>query len=187
MAAYIFAKLTDDTAVLNDLRLLLSEGFKYLEEAEELAKELAVLPWTHAAVLADAELEGIAEEGSLVFKEVCQLPASYSHLLDLRHGPMVLVNKETLVIVALGTKCELEINLLKDIKAKGAHIVAFCDDGDNCVCIDGVTRSCYATPLSHIAKGIPFIILCQMIAYYKSKETGTDPDKPTGLDPWIAL
>jgi len=193
MAAYIFAKLTDNTAVLHDLRLMITEGPAYIEKAEALAKEFAVLPWTHAVVLADAELEGIAEEGALVFKEVCQLPSSYHHLLDVRHGPMVLINKETLVIVALGTKCELEINLLKDAKAKGAYIAAFCDDGDNCndigncVCTDGVTFSCYAKPLSHIAKGIPFIILCQMIAYYKSKETGTDPDKPTGLEPWIAL
>jgi len=193
MAAYIFAKLTDNTAVLDDLRIMITEGAIYIEKAEALAKELAVLPWTHALVLADAELEGIAEEGALVFKEVCQLPSSYHHLLDVRHGPMVLVNKETLVIVALGTKCELEINLLKDIIAKDAYVVAFCDDDDNCVAgdccngIDGVMFSCFAKPLSHIAKGIPFIILCQMIAYYKSKETGADPDKPTGLDPWIAL
>ena len=199
MAAYIFAKLTDNAAVLEDLRLMLTEGPVYLEKAEALAKELAALPWTHAVVLADAELEGLAEEGALVFKEVCQLPSSYHHLLDVRHGPMVMINKETLVIAALGAKCELELNLLKDAKAKDAYIVAFCDDGDGCVngdsygdddsCVDvdGISFSCFAKPLSHIAKGIPFIILCQMIAYYKSKETGADPDKPTGLDPWIAL
>jgi len=193
MAAYIFAKLTDNAEVLSDLRLMLSEGPAYLEKAEALAKELAVLPWTHVVVLADAELEGLAEEGALVFKEVCQLPSGYFHLLDVRHGPMVMVNNETLVIAALGTKCGLEQNLLRDAKAKNAYIVAFCDDGDSCAAgdscfdIDGVTFSCFAGPLSHIAKGIPFIILCQMIAYYKSKETGADPDKPTGLDPWIAL
>ena len=172
---------------------MITEGPAYLEKAETLAKELAVLPWTHAVVLADAELEGIAEEGALVFKEVCQLPSSYHHLLDVRHGPMVLVNKETLVLAALGTKNELEINLLKDAKAKGAHVVAFCDDGDNCAAgdccsdIGDISFSCFAKPLSHVAKGIPFIVLCQMVAYYKSKETGADPDKPTGLDPWIAL
>jgi len=187
MAAYIAAKITDNTAVMLDLRLMLTEGPAYLNKAEELAKELAVLPWTHAVVLADAELEGIAEEGALVFKEVCQLPSSYHHVLDVRHGPMVMINNETLVIIALGTACELEMNLIKDAKAKGSEIVAFCGRCDCCDEIEGTKTICFGEPLSHIAKGIPFIILCQMIAYYKSKETGTDPDNPTGLDPWISL
>jgi len=184
MAAYITAKITGDSSALSELRLLITEGPSYMEKAEALAKELAIYPWTHAVVLADSELEGIAEEGSLVFKEVCQLPSSYHHLLDVRHGPMVLIGKETLVLAALGTSCELELNLLKDLKAKGAQIVAFSDIPTQ---IDGVESSGFGKPLSHIAKGIPFIILCQMIAYYKSKETGADPDKPTGLDPWISL
>jgi len=184
MAAYIAAKVVDDTPVLSDLRLIIKEGHSYLEKAEALAKDLAPEPWTHAVVLADAELEGLAEEGALVFKEVCQLPSNYHHLLDVRHGPMVMVGKDTLVIVALGTSCELEVNLLNDLKAKGAYVVAFSDVMAD---FDGTRSTCFGEPLSHIAKGIPLIVLCQMIAYYKSKETGADPDKPTGLDPWISL
>ena len=187
MAAYIAAKLTDNTSVMLDLRLMLTEGPAYLEKAEALAKEIATEPWTHAVVLADAELEGIAEEGALVFKEVCQLPSSYHHLLDVRHGPMVLIGKETLVLAALGTSCELEMKLLEDIRGKGANLVAFCATCESCTGLEGTRFSCFGEPITHIAKGIPFIILCQMIAYYKSKETGADPDKPTGLDPWIAL
>jgi len=184
MAAYIGAKITENTSVLLDLRLMITEGPAYLEKVETLAKELAVKPWTHAVVLADAELEGIAEEGALVFKEVCQLPSSYHHVLDVRHGPMVLIGEETLVLIALGTACELEINLLKEFKAKGANVVAFSDVTTGC---DDIRYICFGEELSHVAKGVPFIILCQMIAYYKSKETGADPDKPTGLDPWISL
>jgi len=184
MAAYIGAKMVSDTAVLEDLTLMIKEGPAYLEKAEALAKELATESWTHAVVLADAELEGIAEEGALVFKEVCQLPSSYHHLLDVRHGPMVLIGKETLVIVALGKSNELELSLLKDLKAKGATVIAFSDLPIN---LEDIKSTCFGKPLSHVAKGIPFIVLNQMIAYYKSKETGADPDKPTGLDPWISL
>ena len=184
MAAYIAGKMKDDSTVLADLRLIIKEGPSYLKQVESIAVNIAKQPWTHALVLADAELEGIAEEGALVYKEVCQLPSSYHHLLDVRHGPMVLVNKETLAVVALGTSCELEVNLLNDLKAKGAGIIAFSDTPAE---LDGVRFICFGKPLTHIARGIPFILLNQMTAYYKSKETGADPDKPTGLDPWISL
>ena len=183
-AVYITAKITGNTAVLSDLQTIIREGPAFAKKAEDLAIELAGLPWSHALVLADAELEGIAEEGALVFKEVCQLPSSYHHFLDVRHGPMVLVNGETLALTALGTSCELEVNLLNDLKTKGACVIAFSDTPAQ---LEGIRFLCFDKPLSHVAKGILFIIMCQMTAYYKSKETGADPDKPTGLDPWISL
>jgi len=184
MAAYIIAKITDNKSLLAELNLVITEGPAYMDKAEALAVELAVKPWTHAVVLADAELEGLAEEGALAFKEVCQLPSNYHHLLDVRHGPMVLIGKETLVIVVHGASNELELGLIRDLKEKGAEIVAFSDEAAE---LEGVRYSCFGRPLTHIAKGIPAIALCQMIAYFKSKETGADPDKPTGLDPWISL
>jgi len=187
MAAYIASKLTENTTIINELLQIINEGPVYIKSAEALAKILAVQPWTHAVVLADAELEGIAEEGALVFKEVCQLPSSYHHVLDVRHGPMVLIGDKTLVIVALGTANELELNILGDLTSKGADVVAFSDVDTGYLNESGINYSCFGRELSHISKGIPFILLCQMIAYYKSKETGADPDKPTGLDPWISL
>jgi len=185
LAAYIMAKITGDEATLADLELIITEGPGYAAKAEALAKELAVQPWTHAVVLADAEIEGLAEEGSLVFKEVCQLPSSYHHFLDVRHGPMVLIGKQTLVIAALGKSNELERDLIKDAKAKGAFVVAVTDTAVELE--QGVVCSVFGKSLSHTAKGIPLIVLCQIIAYFKSLETGADPDKPTGLDPWISL
>ncbi|MCL2033846.1 MAG: SIS domain-containing protein [Oscillospiraceae bacterium] len=183
-AAYILAKATDNQTALEDLRHILNGGPEYMKHAEALADELSSYPWTHCVVLADAELEGIAEEGALAFKEICQLPSNYYHLLDSRHGPMVLIGKDTLVLVALGAGNELEQNLLHDIHKKNAQVVAFSDVDMK---PENIRASIYGRPLSHIARGIPFIVLCQMISYKKSLKTGADPDKPTGLDPWIAL
>jgi len=184
IGAYISAKLAGDNAVLADLQYVIDNGAAYMDSAEILAKKIAPNAWNRCVVLADAEIEGLAEEGSLVFKEVCQLPSNYYHLLDVRHGPMVLIGNQTLVLVAIGVGNELELNLLKDAKAKGAEVVAFADkDGQ----LDGIAFSTFSKPLSHVAKGIPFLVLCQMVAYYKAKETGADPDQPTGLSSWISL
>ena len=179
-AAYIAAKFTGNQGVLDDLRHAISD-IEYMKKAEALADELSIKPWTHCVVLADAELEGLAEEGSLAFKEICQLPSNYYHLLDVRHGPMVLLGEKTLVLAALGSKNEQEYKLLEDLKKKKSEIVAFSDTPVE------FANFTYGHPISHIARGIPFIILCQMIAYKKSLKTGVDPDKPTGLDPWISL
>lgn len=184
MSAYILAKATGNQTVLDDLRHLLNHGPEYMRNVEILADELSARPWTSGVVLADAELEGIAEEGALAFKEICQLPSNYYHVLDVRHGPMVLLGRNTLVLAALGPKNELEYNLLRDIKEKGAEVIAFSDMPAGSGDIDEMV---YGYPLSHVARGVPFIILCQMIAYKKAKTTGADPDKPTGLDAWIAL
>jgi len=184
IGAYIFARYTGDEATLNDMQHILQNGSDYLLEAEALAKKVAEEPWVRTAVLADAELEGLAEEGALVFKEVCQLPANYYHMLDVRHGPIVLFGEQTLVLLCLGTSEELERNLLQDLKAKGSHVLAFSDmplEADGVSCIN------FGRTLTHMARGIPFILLCQLVAYEKSKVTGADPDQPTGLSAWISL
>jgi len=187
-AAFILAMLTGNQPLLDDLRQVLSGGNEYMRRAEALAEELASDPWTHCVVLADAELEGIAEEGALAFKEICQLPSNYYHLLDVRHGPMVLLGEKTLVLAALGAKNDLEYKLLADIKGKKSGIVAFSDTEIKMPAeTAGIRGFAYGHTLSHIARGIPFIVLCQLVAYKKSLKTGADPDKPTGLEPWIAL
>lgn len=183
-AAYVSARITGSGAVLEDLRHIMDNGAEYMEKAEALADELSARPWTHCVVLADAELEGIAEEGALAFKEICQLASNYYHVLDIRHGPMVLLDKNTLVLAALGIKNEAEHNLLRDIKKKGSEIVAFSDAPSG---FEDIPEIDYGRELSHMARGIPFIVLCQMVSYKKALKTGTDPDNPTGLDPWISL
>jgi len=182
MSAYIWARHTDDKATLDDLQHLLQSGSEYLERAGTVAKELAAHAWNRAVVLADAELEGLAEEGALVFKEVCQLPGNYYHVLDVRHGPIVLLGEKTLVLVALGVGETLERNLLGDLKSKGAKVAVFAD-----LPMPDLCDISYGRSLTHIARGIPFILLCQLVAYEKSKVTGANPDKPDGLDSWISL
>lgn len=180
-AVYIISKLTGNQTVLNDLEHIVNNGPEFIKTAESLSEELSVHPWTHCVVLADAELEGLAEEAALAFKEICQLPSNYYHLMDLRHGPMVLLGEKTLVLAVLGSKNDLELKLIQDIKNKNSEIITFSD-----LPMEQLSIS-YGHSLSYISCGIPFIILCQMIAYKKSLQTGADPDKPSGLEAWIKL
>jgi fructoselysine-6-P-deglycase FrlB-like protein len=182
--ARVLAKWLGDAPLLADLEAVAEMGPAFAGRAEPVLAELAARPWTHAAVLGDAELAGLAEEGALAFKEICQLPSNHYHLLDARHGPMVLFGDKTLILAAVGEGGPYAADMLRDLAQKGSTVVAFAD-GD--IGFQGGTAIAFGRKLSHIARGLPFLLLCQLLACFKAASTGADPDAPTGLRPWIEL
>jgi Predicted phosphosugar isomerases len=181
---YILANLTNDDELLNDLDAVIARGDEYLEEINPFLEKYASKSWSHVIVLGDAELCGLAEEGALAFKEICQLPSNHYHLLDSRHGPAVLINENTLILAVLGPNNGYEKDFLADMAKKTSHIIAFTDQPLE---IDSVQVMPYHSEISHIAKGLPFILICQLLSYHKAINRGTNPDAPTGLDAWISL
>lgn len=183
--AYALAIAARDTGRARLLASFIISGEAFLQQIEEPAKALAQKDWTHAVVLGDGELSGIALEGALAFKEICQLPSNYYHLLDVRHGPMVLIGKQTLVIAQVsGAEGSLEADLIRDLVQKGAT-VAVCSDAP--FHQEGVVNFCVGQPLDQAVRGLPLINVCQLTAYYKSFLTGANPDAPDGLAAWIQL
>lgn len=183
--ALLIAHLASDAELLEGLRKAMGLVPAFLEKAEPFAKQLAQEAWTHAVVLADAQLSGIAEEGALAYKEICQLPSNFYNILDSRHGPMVLFKADTLVVIAASTPISgHETKFVEDIAKKGCKVVLY---SDLPATIAGVDNIPLGAELAHAARGIPFIMLNQLIAYYKSGYTGANPDKPDGLDAWIKL
>lgn len=186
LAGVLFsAILADDQDTSGSMRSVIEAGPAYIEKHQEKFKELSRLPWSNIVVLADGELCGIAEEGALAFTEISMLPSRYYHLLDVRHGPIVLVGGDTLVIAALTPgETEHQYRLLEDIKKHGATLVTLSDtvappQADYAVTV--------AHQAAHVADGLPFIFICQALSFFKALERGGNPDAPTGLDPWIKL
>ena len=161
-----------------------NEAFK-LKYRPELAK-LAQLDWEDALVLADGPVEGIAEEGALAFTEIAMLPGKYYHMLDFRHGPMVLLSDRSLSILLIQPRGrDLQKAMVEDLKAKGSRIVTVSEEegdpygADLHITLPDAGR--YET------WGISFIFVMQMAAYEKAMVRGTNPDAPTGLDAYITL
>lgn len=182
--ARIVAFLSGNQALSDALEMAVAKGPVFMEKHEAMLQKIAGLDWSHAIVLGDAEIGGLCEEGALAFKEICQLPSNYHHLLDVRHGPMVLINEKTLIIAALSAANGLELDLIADVVKKGAKVVAY---ADHPVDIPGACTVSFGESLPHAARGFPVIAICQLIAYYKSQITGADPDQPDGLSAWIKL
>lgn len=183
--AYWAALLAKDGALAASLVRAVEQGPAFMARHEETLKSVAELPWSKGVVLGDAELSGLCDEGALAFKEICQLSSNYYHLLDVRHGPMVLIDDGTLVIAVLsGNGAGLEESLVRDLLAKGATVVTYSDMPTD---IPGAINIASGMEFAHPARGIPAILICQLITYYKSFLTGANPDQPDGLSAWIEL
>ncbi len=182
--AYIIANITNDMELLADLDYIIDNGDGYIKEIEDILKKVAEKDWSNVVILADSEISGIAEEGALAFKEICQLPSNHYNLLDARHGPVVLFDDKTLIIAALGPSDKYEQDFLNDMTKKTSHIVALTDvEFRN----TGVNFILFGRRLNHISKGLPLILICQLVSYHKAIITGVNPDAPDGLDAWVSF
>ncbi|MCC8167538.1 MAG: SIS domain-containing protein [Planctomycetes bacterium] len=156
----------------------------FIRDNEEAFGRIASGSWTNAVVLADAEISGLSEEGALAYREICQVPGVFFNVLDCRHGPMVLFDAETLVVVQLTGDGEHERKLAEDAVAKGCRVVAV---SDTPITLDGATVIVTGATGGQVARGVYFILVNQFISLRKAAVTGADPDKPDGLLPWIKL
>lgn len=185
MGAMVVGHFFGDPSMREGFVKMSELGPDYLKRVNDLAVEIAAKDWDHAVVLADGEIDGIAEEGALAFKEISQLNSNYYHILDVRHGPMVKICEKTLVIIAVKSPADAYENaLVNDVLAKGAHTVLFSQlplekEGAECISL--------GEEVGFVAYGLGLVNICQLTSYQKSKIVGCDPDAPTGLDAWIKI
>lgn len=183
----IAAIISGDTDTVEKLKSLSGyfDGFreKYLSVLEQIAKS----PWNHGVVLADSYMAGLAEEGALAFKEICQLNSNHYHVLDVRHGPKVMINKDTIVIsmITSGNRM-LQQDLVTDIKKTGAlNIVIDCAGKDPI--LDADVRIELPNISNEKVSAIFMLYCIQNITYFKALQLNVNPDSPDGLDAWIKL
>lgn len=189
---YTAARLiVDIMANVSDFRIELEQfiehGASLLEAYSATAQRLAALPWKKVYILVDGEIGGITEEASLAFTEISMLPSFYNHLLDIRHGPILLIDQNTLVITASADDSNgYQDALLQDLIHRGATLIAFHETKGKA--IDGIQENMdlLGSSVSPVT-GLQVLVLSQFLSYYKAVENGINPDSPSGLDPWISL
>ena len=121
-------------------------------------------------------------ESALKLKEVSYMHCEAFAAGELKHGPIALVDSDTLV-VAIATEPELYEKLasnIVEVKSRGAVTMAITLDKkgafDSC-CNSVITIPDTDAALSSMLSIIP----AQLFAYYCSVLKGNDPDKPRNL------
>ncbi len=123
----------------------------------------------------------VAMEGALKLKEISYLHAEAYAGGELKHGPLSLIEKGVPVI-AVAPKDESLPKLfgnIKEVKARGAYVVALTDD-------EAVRNEAdVSIPLPPAADAtlypFPEIIILQLLAYHVSVLRGINPDRPRNL------
>jgi len=180
----INAIIGNDTQLQNEVSNVAKDADffkeKYLEQLSEIGKK----GFNYGIILGENEIAGICEEGALAFKEICQLNSNHYPVLDVRHGPMVKIDKDTLVILTVDKYDERIIKLVKDIKAKGSYCLTigmFDEDMSSDWHIE-------IPKFLNLCVSAVYMLFCiQVITLNKAISLGINPDAPDGLDAWIDL
>lgn len=124
----------------------------------------------------------VALEGSLKLKEISYIHSEAYAGGELKHGPIALIEKGT-VVIALLTQDRLKdkmISNIREIITRGAKVLAIANEGDKDIegVVDGVI---YIPNTNPILTPVLSVVPLQLIAYYMAKEKGCDVDKPRNL------
>ncbi len=124
----------------------------------------------------------VSMEGSLKLKEISYIHSESYAGGELKHGPIALIEKGT-VVIALSTDKNISEKMesnLKEVATRGAYTVVICNED---------TKDAHKTadeiivlPLkSSILSPLTSVIPLQLLAYYTAKLCGNDIDKPKNL------
>jgi glucosamine--fructose-6-phosphate aminotransferase (isomerizing) len=131
---------------------------------------------------------GIASESHLKVKEMSCSSSQCYHSLEFRHGPMSIVQPDTLVTFFLSESAyKAEREVLEEMKELGARILVVANTADERV------RSA-ADLLIELNLDVPefarlggYVIAGQLLGYYTALKKGMDPDNPRFLSRVVIL
>ena len=120
-------------------------------------------------------------ESALKLKEVSYMHSEAFAAGELKHGPIALIDKSTLV-VAIASQPDLYDKIgsnMVEVKARGATVLVITQDG---TAFEGKTDEIFKIPeCSDTLASLLTVIPAQLFAYYCAVLKGFDPDKPRNL------
>ena len=131
----------------------------------------------------------IAREGALKLKEASYIHAEGYPAGELKHGPNALLS-DSVPLVVLATvdhsleasviRYEKTVQLLEDMKAQGAKVIAFANAGDTT--IPALAGDCiFIEPAPEHLLPIAEVIPLQFFSYFMALEHGVNVDRPRNL------
>jgi glucosamine--fructose-6-phosphate aminotransferase (isomerizing) len=174
--------LTPDQArkMLVELTKLPGLVQRVLEKRDEI-KEVAELYFNARCYffIGRDYLYPISLEGALKMKEIAYIPSEGYAGGELKHGPLALITEET-PVVALATCGKKIQSNIKEVRARGAEVIALATEGDQD--IGKVASRVIELPETWpIFSAVLCTVVVQLLSYYTANKLGLPIDKPRNL------
>jgi glucosamine--fructose-6-phosphate aminotransferase (isomerizing) len=147
---------------------------------ESLAKEIGEnLNFDRFYFLGSGIRYGLACEGNLKMKEMTLTHSEPFHFLEFRHGPMSMVNENAVVVGLLSDANRThEAMVLSEMKMLGGRVASL---GESDADIS------FKSQIPEQARGILYLPVLQLMAFYRSLAKGLNPDRPANLTAVVKL
>jgi glutamine---fructose-6-phosphate transaminase (isomerizing) len=131
---------------------------------------------------------GLANEAMLKMKEMSLSYSEAYHFLEFRHGPMSMVDQNSIVIGLISDLMgNYEYSLLQEMKSRGARILGLypgdvspsLDWMDYTISLGNTVADGWRAPL--------YLPVLQLIAFERAIHKGLDPDSPKNLTSVVVL
>ena len=166
--------IKDITLVPNQIKNILKDEKLFEKYANYLKKQ-------HDAYYIGRNLDYASVlEGALKLKEVSYIHADAYIAGELKHGPIALIEKGS-VVIAVATQPHIATKTISNIQetiARGAKVILFTLSNEEAGNVDEIY---YMPNINPILQAILVAVPLQLIAYYAAKLKGCDVDKPRNL------
>jgi len=169
--------------LLLELRQLPSKVQQVLDDESKIAEHAKYLSnYENAFFIGRGIHFPVALEGALKLKEISYIHAEGLAGGEMKHHTLAVLSHETPVIALLAGDNTYEAMLtnIKEIKARGAPVIALAEEGDEA--IEELADSVITVPrIDTMFSPVVNIVALQLLAYYTAKERGCPIDFPRNL------
>ncbi len=122
---------------------------------------------------------GLACEASLKMKEMSLTVSEPFHFPEFRHGPISMVDKNTLVVGLLSDENrDFEKAVLSDVQKLGGRTLSLGETGTDVAFHSGVPEP---------VRAVLYLPFLQLLAYHRAVSFGLNPDRPRNLTAVVEL
>lgn len=133
---------------------------------------------SHFVYLGSGVFYGLATEGALKLQEMSLSYSQAFHPMEYRHGPISLVDDKTFAVVVYnGETAEEEAGVIRDIRDKGAFVLAFGGPGDLSI----------GVPAGNEDRVLAALPALQILGERVAEMRGTDTEAPRHLNKVVVL
>ena len=179
-AAALSAHMASRSELLSAMKRLPAAGEALMAKHESLAQEIGEnTALDRFYFLGSGTRYGLACEANLKMKEMTLTQSEPFHFLEIRHGPMSMVNEHTLIAGLLSDANRArEGKVLAEMEGLGARVLGLAETG---------AQVCFDFNVAESVRGVLYLPILQLLAFYRALAKGLNPDRPTNLTAVVKL